>query len=151
MKSDKRSSKDLNKQNKFDEKVLKFITSSFLPMSVVENPDFVALFEDSNIQVKSRKHMQDLLYKYNKRMELKIKDELEKVSYVCCTADVWSGKLATTTDNGSNFIKAFKTFGVKLSRDDDDKKEDEFEFRGFTNHEANMFIESPFVYNTAAI
>ncbi|KNC22209.1 hypothetical protein FF38_01885 [Lucilia cuprina] len=60
MKSDKKSSKDLNKK-KFDEKVLKFIRSSFSPMSAV----------------------------------------------------------ATTTDNRSNFIKAFKTFGVKITRDDE--------------------------------
>ncbi|XP_046810799.1 uncharacterized protein LOC124420756 [Lucilia cuprina] len=40
------------------------------------------------------------------------------------------------------WIKFYKN--VQLTRDDDDS-EDEFEFRGFTNHEANMFIESPFV------
>lgn len=145
-----------------------FIVDTFSSLSIVENPSFLSLFDDTHIKMCSRKHITCLLgTKFNLSM-ITLKESLKSVQYVCTTADIWSSKkksffgytchwidpdfsrhsaalachrftgthsfdkiadlihflnidfglgeekvVCTITDNGSNFVKAFKEFGIQ--------------------------------------
>ncbi|XP_053145230.1 uncharacterized protein LOC128342206 isoform X4 [Hemicordylus capensis] len=184
-------------QNKFDVLVTNFVVNGMRPLSIVEDPDFVNLFQgmDFGVNVMSRQTLAQRIHEMEKKMIFVIKQSIEKVPYVCTTADIWSAKsrsflgvtahwidertyercsavlackrfrgshtydkiaemldevnssfglthekiVSTITDNGSNFMKAFKEFGVALRKatddyDYDDSAEvdgdsaDEFEF-----------------------
>ena len=173
-----------------------YIVEDMLPLSTVDSPAFRKLIGGVySTQIPGRKALTLHLDKVFVGMELKLKAALEKIDFVCTTADVWKacnrgffgmtvhwidpstlqrckaaisctrlmghntydvlagmidsihrrfdlcGKVtATITDNGSNFVKAFKMFSVdhtpsstseevieQEGDDDQDEKEATFE------------------------
>lgn len=172
-------------QGIFDKRIVNFIVSTMSPINIVDNPAFVSLFDGMGLHVMHRttavKKIEDFFLDNTAR----VKSDLEKASYVCTTADIWSAKhrsflgvtghwinedfercsaalachrfsgihsydritelledihlqfnlrndklVATITDNGSNFVKAFREFGPSCDSVDenDDGQEDEIEF-----------------------
>lgn len=158
------------RKSSFVEDILNFICSTASPLSIIDDKSFKNLFPGK--QIPSRRTITRLLLETQNKFIKDIVTKLEKVEYVCVTADVWSsGKKSffgytchwldenslerksvalacrrfkgthsfdritkligtinkefkipidkivyTITDNGSNFLKAFKEFGVDLSK-----------------------------------
>ncbi|KAL4132413.1 hypothetical protein QTP88_009567 [Uroleucon formosanum] len=163
-------------QNQFDEDIVNYIIHAMAPLRTVDNHFFKNIFINSGVLKKNILNLisrRSLGRRIETRFEQNIEDvkiTLEKVKYLCTTADVWSAKrsfmgvtvhwideesfgrktailacrrfrgahtydriadilhniyykynldvnkvIATITDNGSNMVKAFKVFGVKLS------------------------------------
>lgn len=147
---------------------MKFIINTSSPLSIIENPSFIELFEGKGVKISSRRRITKLLDANHDLLISNLKNNFNKISYVCTTADVWSARrrsffgytchwidenfqrqsaslacrriagshtfdkianliqslnsefgltkdkiVCTITDNGSNFVKAFKEFGVQ--------------------------------------
>lgn len=157
----------------FDQRLLKFVINTMSPISIVDNPNFINLFEGMGLNIISRGTVTKKIFDLSKKHIDETKLILQNVQYVCTTADIWSSKkrsflgvtchwldsdtlqrksvalacrrfsgthsfdriaelideihgnfnlnynkiTATVTDNASNFIKAFKEFGVNMSLD----------------------------------
>ncbi|KAL7741796.1 hypothetical protein ACLKA6_012024 [Drosophila palustris] len=183
--SSKRARKGGFRQSDFDEKVLKFVVDTCVPLSTVDHPSFSALFDNNNVVVPGRKKLTKMLDDKFEFHKLHLIEKVKCATYVCTTADIWSAKrrsffgytchgidhkferhsvalactrmpgsltadkiaevmrninntfmltgdkiVCTITDNGSNFVKAFKDFGVKVNynvgeEDEDSDSEDE--------------------------
>ncbi|KAL4083894.1 hypothetical protein QTP88_029210 [Uroleucon formosanum] len=163
-------------QNQFDEDIVNYIIHAMAPLRTVDNHFFKNVFINSGVLEKNSLNLisrRSLGRRIETRFEQNIEDvkiTLEKVKYLCTTADVWSAirsfmgvtvhwideeslgrktailacrrfrgahtydriadilhniyykynldvnkVIATITDNGSNMVKAFKVFGVKMS------------------------------------
>lgn len=61
-KSDVLPSRSETKHKKFEAKVLKFVVTTFSPLSIVEHPAFVMLFENENISLRCIANLLDLKY-----------------------------------------------------------------------------------------
>ncbi|CAG9825726.1 unnamed protein product [Phaedon cochleariae] len=186
------NSKVLVTQKEFERRIVNFIVNTMSAVSVIENPSFIRLFDGMNVNVIGRKAAMKLITDmYNIHID-KLKKEIEKQDYICCTADIWSTKtrsfmgvtlhwidanlerhsvalackrfsgihdyknigemleninlkfgikstqiIATVTDNGSNFVKAFREFSMgeeevqdfqqEIGRTHEEKDEDDSE------------------------
>lgn len=90
-KSMKFGSSNGSAQDKFEEKLLNFITDAALPISVVDRPTFVALFEDTDFKVICRQTaMKKMEVRYSDMIST-IKSNISASKYFCTTADIWSG------------------------------------------------------------
>jgi len=85
-------------QNQFDEDVTNYIIHSMAPLSTVENPFFKEMFiasgvlKNNSLTLMSRRSLsRKIETRFNTSIE-KLKSALEKVNYLCTTADVWSAK-----------------------------------------------------------
>ena len=155
-------------QSHFETLVLKFVTDTLSPLSVVEQPSFKELLVtlQPTVEMPSRYKVTTRLVKTKEQVMARVKDAMGQAEWVATTTDCWSvhhrsflgitahwldgetmkrecaalacrrllgshnylllGKeickvhdqfnitekvVATTTDNGSNFVKAFSVFG----------------------------------------
>jgi len=162
-------------QLNFTGNLVKFFSSSLIPLNAVEDENFISMLKGLNIQdyginVPSRRSLCRLIANQYKFEAENVRGVLKEVKYVCTTTDVWSSRtrsflgvtvhwidyktyerrsraiacrrlcgvhsydaiaeklnsihaqfdlnerkiVATVTDNGSNFVKAFKHFGVEM-------------------------------------
>lgn len=93
-----RKNKTKYSQNKFDEDVTNYIIHSMAPLSTVDNPFFKQIFiasgvlKNNNLTLMSRRSLgRKIETRFNTSIQ-NLKSELEKVNYLCTTADVWSAK-----------------------------------------------------------
>lgn len=157
-------------QTKFDEAVTRFVIHSMVPLRVVKDPYFKSIFDNFSLHVMSRRSLGRRISSIFDNHCKQITEKISKVSFLCTTADIWSGRkrsflgitahyidkdsdncerksvalvcrrfcntdsydriaqmlrqinaefgitsnkiVATNKDNGSNFMKAFKIYGV---------------------------------------
>lgn len=156
-------------QQKFDNKLIRFICDCMVPTSIVEEKSFRDLFTDTSVTIMSRRALvRKIQAEYDNNIHI-VKTKIGDAKYVCTTADIWSAKrrsffgvtihwvddnfkrfsfalacrrfagvhsfdriadllesihlsynldnkkiVGSVTDNGSNFAKAFKEFGLKF-------------------------------------
>ncbi|CAB4011938.1 zinc finger BED domain-containing 1-like [Paramuricea clavata] len=82
------------RRRKIDDAVLKMITSDLQPLSVVEDAGFQSLLHllDPRYKLPSRRTMTRMLPDmYSKRVK-EIKQELEQISHVALTSDLWTSR-----------------------------------------------------------
>lgn len=154
----------------FEIRQIRFVIDTMSPLSIVEHPSFIQLFDGFDVEILTRNTLTRRLSELFQERQAKIKAALLNTQYVCTTADIWSGKrksffgvtchwiaddlsrqsatlacqrfkgthsydriasiledihmryglddkkiVATITDNGSNFVKSFKEFGITVS------------------------------------
>lgn len=164
-----KESRNTFSQKGFDEAITRFIIHSMVPLRVVEDPYFISIFNKLNFCIMSRRALGRRINSLYEDHCKQVREEISKISFLCTTADIWSGRkrsfigitahfiqsydckrksivlacrrfrsthsydkiaqilyeinadfgittnkvVATITDNGSNFIKAFKVYGVE--------------------------------------
>lgn len=85
-------------QNQFDEDIVNYIIHAMAPLRTVENHFFKTIFINSGVLEKNSLNLisrRSLGRRIETRFEQNIEDvknTLEKVKYLCTTADVWSAK-----------------------------------------------------------
>ncbi|XP_075169021.1 uncharacterized protein LOC142241154 [Haematobia irritans] len=86
------------KQEKFDQKVLQFLLATNQSFDVVENPNFLKLFEfvDSSLQIRNADYYERYVYNASefKKQELCHMFNMTRI-FMCNTFDLWSYKDAT--------------------------------------------------------
>lgn len=165
-----KTTKKIDIQQEFDEKLVNYVVCSMKPLSTVDDPNFRKLFEDigSSVTIMSRRTISRKIENQTSSTVKQLIDTLQNIKYVCTTADIWSTKhrsfmrvtahwidentfervsatlacrrfqgvhsydrvaevlhgihnefgltrhqlVSTISDNGSNFVKAFKEFGI---------------------------------------
>lgn len=173
-------------QSVFEKRLISFVVNSMSPVSILDNPSFVQIFDGMELNVISRNTAMKRIETLCQETLSCIKQDLEHARYVCTTADIWSAKkrsffgltahwidtnferysaalackrfggthsfdriaeildnthskfnldrgklVATISDNGSNFVKAFKEFGLQLNTNEDDGDEENEEIVEF--------------------
>ena len=73
-------------------KLMTFITSCMLPLSIVEHPDFRALFNNSTDKCCSRKTISNKLSSFHNNVMKGLNREIDANNFFCTTADIWSCK-----------------------------------------------------------
>lgn len=80
-----------NDQNKFDKKILNFLSDAMLPISIVDRTSFKLLFDGTGLNLKCRQTYVGQLENLHKKNTERLKTLIKTVKYVCTTADIWSG------------------------------------------------------------
>ncbi|KAG1933748.1 hypothetical protein F2P79_020466 [Pimephales promelas] len=115
--------------------VMKFVVEGLQPFSVVDLQAFKDLIQDlqPNAIIMSRPTLRSSIAEATKSMKKKLIAAMSEVEYIATTTDCWttrrrsfigitahwldpdsldsSSPSITTTDNGSNFLKAFRIYG----------------------------------------
>ncbi|KAL7403826.1 hypothetical protein ABVT39_005538 [Epinephelus coioides] len=140
-------------QNELKKLVAGYIIEDMLPLSTIESPRFRKIL--SKIPAPGKTFC-SYLDKCHKDMESNLKITFESLEYVSTTADIWSTNnksylanekeqvhstyglthrvTACITDNGSNFMNAFRMFEqpVAIQSDGSDSDEDQSDYKEVT-------------------
>lgn len=84
-------------QESFDKDLTQYFAHSMIPLRCIENPYFIKIFENLNIEkhglkMISRRTLRRLLCDYYTTQAQEIKRDLEEAKYVSTTVDIWSGR-----------------------------------------------------------